>query len=207
MVWKRKIYPSFFINWRNKRRIRTNWGQHKWNYSKTVKFWTKLTTVHKIWSTHNQSSSNKRIDYPIQKYCNWGRSDNISFFWGWSIMYSFNKKLYITSDTDLFDYIKSMSQTHLDLINNGKNIISYESLATIHMGLGQSTIVLLPPWAFFNCLIVHHYYYCKAIYVNSLTPLCARFANVCRHQQYPCQWSAFHVKFTDTNHGKNFPKF
>ena len=45
--------------------------------------------------------------------------------------------MYITSDTDLFDYIKSMSQTHLDLINNGKNIISYESLATIHIEKGE----------------------------------------------------------------------
>ena len=52
-------------------------------------------------------------------------------------MYSFNKKLYITSDTDLFDYIKSMSQTHLELINNGKNIISYESLATIRIEKGK----------------------------------------------------------------------
>ena len=45
--------------------------------------------------------------------------------------------MYITSDTDLFDYIKSMSQTHLDLINNGKNIISYESLATIRIEKGK----------------------------------------------------------------------
>ena len=52
-------------------------------------------------------------------------------------MYSFNKKLYITSDTDLFDYIKSMSQTHSELINNGKNIISYESLATIRIEKGK----------------------------------------------------------------------
>lgn len=68
-------------------------------------------------------------------------------------MYSFNKKLYITSDTDLFDYIKSMSQTHSELINNGKNIISYESLATIRIEKGKKKKKQQSYWIQINKMI------------------------------------------------------